>query len=72
MLHGAALLLGEQAGTRGDGEVELRLVGDEVDLEAVEARRLVRAGDGRALVELAVPRDLNEQLSVSRCYNGAD
>ena len=63
MLDGAALLLREQVWAGGDGEVKLRLVGDEVDLEAVEARRLVRAGDGRALVELPVPRDLARGLA---------
>ena len=58
MLDCAALLLGEQLGAVGDGDVLLRLVGHEVDLEAVEARRLARARDGGALVEVAVSRYL--------------
>lgn len=66
MLHGAALLLGEKTGSRGDGEVELRLVGDEVDLKAVEARRLVRARDGRALVKLSVSRYLRDVSRLPR------
>ena len=58
VLDCAALLLGEQLGAVGDGDVLLRLVGHEVDLEAVEARRLARARCGGALVEVAVSRYL--------------
>ena len=64
MLDCAALLLGEQLGAVGDGDVLLRLVGHEVDLEAVEARRLARARDGGALVEVAVSRYL---VNLSAC-----
>ena len=64
MLDRASLLLSEQLGAIGDGDVLLRLVGHEVDLEAVEARRLARARDGGALVEVAVSRYL---VNLSAC-----
>ena len=54
VLDGATLLLLEQRGSARDGDVLLGLVGDEVDLETIETRRLVRAGQGRSLVEMAV------------------
>ena len=70
MLDCAALLLGEQLGAVGDGNVLLRLVGHEVDLEAVEARRLARAGDGGALVEVAVSRYLVYLQHIDKTHNG--
>ena len=63
VLDGAALLAGEQVRTRGDGDVHLRLVRDEVDLEAIEAGRLVIARDRCALVKASVSGYLDDEAT---------
>ena len=58
MLDGTALLLCKQPRSRGDGDIELLFVGDEINLEAVKSRVFVGTRDGSRLVEMAVPGDL--------------
>ena len=61
VLDGTALLLCKQPRSRGDGDIELLFVGDEINLEAVKPRVFVGTRDGSRLVEMAVivSRDLS-------------
>ncbi len=72
VLDGAARLLLEQPRAGRDGEVERVREGGQVDLEAVVARGVARAGRGRACRKVSVTGDLGtgNMRSVVRMQRG--